>query len=371
MDHALLAPSSAFRIVKCFGSARMERLHPDDEDTIDKREGVAVHWGGEQVLEGGVIALGLVACNDVTLTQDMCDASELYGNTINARCNVGQIEETIRLPVLHPENWGTPDHWFFSSQYHTLYVDDLKYGHRFVDVYMNWQLINYAALILNSIGRFDDDSICVVFTICQPRSYHRDGPVRTWSTTLGELRPALAVLAHAFNAAMQPDVRVTPDAEACRDCSARYNCEGAMEAAYIGADMSYLSEPLNMSPEALSREYRMLTRAESFIKARREGIKDRVLQVIRRQQSVPYFTIDRKPGRTVWNDDAVASGLVDIAAAYGVDVVKGFDMITPAQAIKAHMPVDVVKLFSRTNSGSVELVEDDGTRAAQIFNQPE
>lgn len=368
MEHAYLAPSSAERIELCNGSAQAEARYPDDEDTQEKREGVAVHWAGQCILEGGQTDVGEVAGNGVTINAEMLEAAELYAAAIMIRGHTGQIEETIRRPVLHPENWGTPDHWFFSRSLNTLWVDDLKYGHRFVDVYMNPQLIDYAALILGELDLLRSHDTKVIFTIVQPRSFHRNGPIRTWSTTVGELVGPWDRLAKAFDNAMRPDVKVTPHPDACRDCKARHECEGAIAAAYIGVDMAYQSEPLVMPPAALSREYRMLLRAETFIKARREGIKDRIMQTIKRNRSVPYFGIEHTAGRTVFKDDAVANGLVDTAAAFGVDVVKGFDLITPKQAIKAGVPEDIVMLFSRTNSGSAELVEDDGTRAAQVFS---
>lgn len=351
----------------------MEALYPQD-DSEESREGDAVHWAGATMLtdpDGWMIGLGDVAPNGVVLNNEMLETARLWCTTVLDRGQVGHVEETIRTPVLHSENWGTPDHWDFDHFQLILYLDDLKNGHRHVEVKRNRQFVNYAALILNVLGLFHRDDIRIRFRIVQPRSYHRDGPVREWWTTSGELRPMWGVQAEAFAAACGPSPRVTPHVDACRDCKARFDCEGALTVTNIAADISKQSEPLNMSPAALSREYKLLLQAEGFIKSRREGIEQRVMQVIRRQQSVPHFNLERRAGRQVWNDDAVANGIIDVCTGFGVKAGRTEVGVTPLQAIKAGVPAEVVRQFSRINSGALELVEDDGSKAAEIFNNKE
>lgn len=135
-------------------------------------------------------------------------------------------------------------------------------------------------------------------------------------------------------------------------------------------DLAYSSAPLVMSPRALSKEYRRLVAAEKMIKLRREGIEQHLVSTIQRGGIVPYFAIEHKKGRTVWNNGAWRD-VIDIGKAYNVNVaVDGAPkMITPLQAIKAGIPEEVVKAYSSTPGGAAELVEDDGTAAAQIFNK--
>lgn len=372
---ARLRPSSADRIVRCRGSALMESLYPvDDSDAA--RDGHAVHWVGGlmliditgQITDDSVPPrVGDIAPNGVVINIEMLEGAALWVDTVVSRGTIGQVEQTIMWPALHSDNWGTPDHWWWDAPTRTLYIDDLKYGFRYVEVRGNWQLINYAALILNSLGLMNDPTVRVVLTICQPRSYHRGGFVRSHTYTVAELQPLWRQLVVAFNEASEPSPPVTPDPEACRDCKGRWGCEGAINAGYIGVDMAYKSEPLEMSPKALAREYRMLLHAETYIKARRTGIEERVMQVIRRQQVVPGFKLEGKAGRKVWKEDAEANGIVDICAAYNVDAKPTGVGLTPLQAVKAGVPEVIVRQFSRTNSGALELVEDDGSDAARIF----
>lgn len=364
---APLRPSAAARLVACPGSRKMAELYPDEE-TIDTREGEATHWGGAQLLAGEQIAVGQVADNGVTLTEDMVDAAELYaGHIMQRSIGVGQVEQLVGSGALHPDNYGTPDHWEYDPLGHHLYVDDLKYGRTFVNEIRNWQLIDYTALIAHDRGLFLDDSLKVTMTIVQPRSYHRRGQIRSVTMRLGELRPYFQTLRVAFNAAMQPDAPViASNPDECMNCSGRTYCEAAIAAGYVGADMAYDSTPLIMSPAALSKEYRMLVRAEKMITARKEGIKQAVMSSIQRGAAVPFFAIAHTKGRLVFREDAAEQGLAEVADAYGVKVTKNA-FITPLQAIKAGIPEEVIQMYSHAPGGAAELVEDDGTLAARIF----
>ena len=224
-EHAILAPSSAARIVACPGSVKLAAMYPQME-TIEAREGTAAHWAAAEILHGRVVAVGQVADNGVTLNDDMLEAAYLYSDYIESLNLISEynIERTIRSGYLHEENWGTPD--FFNYESLTLHIPDFKFGHKYVDVYRNWQLINYAALILDFLGVDGslDQHIKVVMTIVQPRNFHRDGPIRTWSVMASELRPYFNQLRAAFDAAMQPDAKCIVNSE-CEYCPGRHACE--------------------------------------------------------------------------------------------------------------------------------------------------
>lgn len=377
-EHARCAPSSADRIELCHGSVQMQERYPQEE-TEESREGDAVHWAGATLLsemrgaltDESFHGVGTVAPNGVVLNNEMLTTANLWVTRVTDRGRIGHVEETIREWALHPDNWGTPDHWDFDDPALTLYVDDLKNGHRYVEVKRNRQLANYAAQILNKLGLFFRDDIKVRFRIVQPNAFHRDGDTHEWWTTSGELRAIWHSLSAAFAAAVGPAPLCTPSLSACRDCKARWDCEAALEVVGIAKGIARQSIPLQMSAAHMARELRLLEEAEGFIKSMREGMQDRVMFVIRRQQAMPHFAIDRSPGRRVWNDDAVGNGIIDICKAYGVQAGRTEVGITPLQAIAAGVPDEVVKQFSRVNSGKLVLVEDDGSKAAAIFNNKE
>lgn len=369
--HAKYAPSSAFRTRLCPASPYMESLYPQ-EDTVEKREGSAVHWAGAELLGGQEVAEGQVADNDVVLNIEMISAAYMWADYIRARGPVGSVETTITEPALHQDNWGTPDHWWWDADNWTLYVDDLKYGHRFVDVYLNWQLMNYAALILRKIGMYGVDRVRIVFTLVLPRCFSAPSPVQTWTTTLGEIDPYLKDLAAAFRAADDPNAPCdASDIEACFDCSARHNCAANIEATGIAITVTSQPIPLHLTPAAMARLRKVLRNAEERIKSMREGVDQSITQTIRRKQAVPHFTLQSRPGREVFVPDAAQNGIIEIGRMFGVNVVKEQSLITPRQAIDAGIPAHLVKLYSRKNSGALELVEDDGSMVSRIFNQQE
>jgi len=368
--HARYAPSSAHRTVACPGSVDVEMRYPD-EPTIDKLEGEATHWAAAERLQGVVLQVGDVAPNGVILNVEMNDAAEMYAEHIIKRDIIFGIDPHVETPLpagpVHPENYGTPDFWSYNWHSNHLHVDDLKYGHGFVSENRNYQLINYVALAAYAINSYHDDSLKVTMTIHQARNYHRRGPTRSWTTTLGELRRPIAELAMAYRLADGPDAPVMArDPDACRDCKGRHECEAAIMAEGPAIDLAYSSAPLVMSPQALSKEYRRLIAAEKMIKLRREGIEQHVMSTIERGGIVPCFSIERKKGRTVWLD-GVSKDMIGIGEAYGVTVGGEPKLITPLQAIKAGIPEEVVKAYSYAQSGAVELVEDDGSAAARVF----
>lgn len=368
--HAPLAPSSAARIVACPGSAAVEARYPDD-DTIDKRQGTAAHWADAQLLLGHQIAVGQIAENGEILNVEMVEGAEMCAEHIIERdgFGAGDVEKTIVAAPIHPDNWGTPDYACYKSETHHLFVDDFKFGRGFVSEIRNYQLIDYAALKAAELGLFDDDELKVTMTIHQPRNYHQRGPVRSWTTTLGALREPIHEMRTAFQLAMRPDAPVMArDPEACKDCKGRHECEAAIMAEGPAIDLAYSSVPLVMSPAALSKELRRLKQAEKVIKLRREGIEQSILSTIQRGGIVPYFVISHKKGRTVWKDEAVTD-MLDIAQAYNVTISTPKLALTPLQAIKAGIPEEVVQAYSHAPGGAAELVEDDGTAAANIFNK--
>lgn len=370
--HAKYAPSSAARIVACWGSANVEARYPDEE-TIETQQGDAVHWVGSEKLRGIHPQVGDFAPNGVVLNVEMIEAADMYANHIIKRDIIFGLDHWIEEPLppgpIHPENYGTPDYWSYHAYEHHLFVDDLKYGRGFVSEIRNYQTINYAALAAASIGWYHDDTLKVTMTIHQPRNYHRRGPTRSWTTTLGELRHPISELSLAYRMADDPDAPVMMrDPDACKDCKGRHECEAAIMAEGAAIDLAYSSAPLVMSPQALRKERRRLIDAEKVIKLRREGIEQSLMSTIQRGGIVPYFSIAHKKGRTVWKDDAVKD-MQDIASAYNVSISTPKLSLTPLQAINAGIPEDVVKMYSHAPGGSAELIEDDGTAAEQIFNK--
>lgn len=375
-DHALLAPSSAKRWVKCNASALLEACYPDDE-TDAAREGTAAHWvASEQLTHAAIPAtlLGVAAPNGVIVTDEMIEAAGVYVAHVRSHLerlgldhDALVVEQRVDIPRVHPENWGTPDCWLYNRVgSHELHVWDYKFGHGFVDEFENWQLIDYTAGILDRLGLNgqDDQTLTVHTHIVQPRCYHASGPVRSWSVPAVHLRAHFNILAMAAKDAMSGQASAKPG-EHCVNCKARHACNALQEDAYRSAQIARESVSVDLSPEALGLELHYLRGALTRLQARLTGLEQQAESLLRSGQRVPYSTLVQSSGRQQWS--VSVAEVLALGALCNVKVAKD-DVITPQQAIKAGIPAELVELYSKRTSG-LKLAADDGRDARKVFGQ--
>jgi len=225
-EHAELAPSSAERTELCPGSVGMQKKHPGPAYTPESREGTAAHTVMARVLWGEVVKLGELietpGGDPIACTAEMLKGADMLLESVRATLGEGwqsiiHVEERARSEVLHSKNWGTPDVW--ADKDGVLYIWDYKFGHGYVEVLRNRQILNYAALLRPSLtGR-------VVAVIVQPRMHHPDGKVRKWDFFLQHQQELLDGLRSAFAEAMGPMPRLIAGLKQCRNCSARGVCQ--------------------------------------------------------------------------------------------------------------------------------------------------
>ena len=375
-EHAKYAPSSAARTVQCPASPRMVASVPEQEDTEESRQGTASHWGVSELLSGRQIAVGQVAPNSETLNEEMTECAEFAADYIMERGPVGWVEFTLPASDnLHRDNWGTPDHAYFDFGSMTLYVDDYKYGHKFIDAFQNWQLVDYVLLLLEFLGMVDgqtDQAVKVVMTIIQPRNYHPIGPVRVWETTGAELRGHRNILRAAFEAADRPDAICKSGSE-CEYCPARHACPAACMAGFTAMEHACQPIVMHMTPQAMGLELAMLKRCAEMLKARMTGLEEQVLSNISRGKPVPRFAIAHEQGRRVWLNAEKEAEIIELARilnpANPVDIAKPSVAVTPKQAIKKGVPQEIVAAYSHTPRGAAKLVEVTGHAVSRIFSK--
>ena len=367
-NHARLAPSSMGRLMSCSGSLLMQELCPGEGDQQDALEGTTAHWAAATILRGGVVGAGEI-CPETNLPVDeeMLEAAEMYARVVSARhYDQGRhIEEPVTCERIHPLMWGTPDHWGYGAR--VLNIDDFKYGHGFVEVFENWQLVCYAAGILDKLGvdGVDDQSIKVVFTIVQPRSYHRDGPVRTWSCRASDLRPLFNLISAQCSLALSQQAKCTPEPSACRDCTARHSCEALQRAAMVAVDQAAQPVPFALTPIALGHELRSLHRAEALLKARISGLEEQAANSIATGQRVPFYHVAPGRGKTVWSmPDAE---VIALGKMMQVDLAKKPAAITPTQAKTTRIDLKLLESISQKQGGSLKLTPDDALSVKKAF----
>lgn len=380
-EHAFLAPSSAYRWVRCSAAPSLEAQFPDTGDKEEAAQGTAAHWCMEMLLESRLVVVGTTAPNGVVVTQQMIEAAEIIRDDVVETLGPSwfklvEVEKRVAIPRVHPQhNWGTPDvkAWFTPRRLH---VWDFKFGHDRVEVYENWQLIDYAAGCLTEQNTrrqaagepaINESEIEIVMRVVQPRSYHRDGPIREWKVMADQLRDYVHQLSMAADEACGPTPTAKPDPVACQHCSARHACVALQKAVYRGMEIAERAQACEMAPAALGLEARLLEDVSQLINARKTGLQEQILSLFRRGVAVPHWTLLPGQSRTVWNKPDIE--IITMGQMMGLDLAKAIEAVTPTQAKTKGLDPEMAKMYSFTPQGALKLTIDTGSAARKIFSK--
>lgn len=249
--HSSIGASGAKRWMACPGSVALS-LGIVDPDSDHAAEGTAAHMLAETSLRTGFDAWNYIGMYvvpaqinhlppgiydaksmdyksnakaaekaGIPVTKDMADAVQVYLDWVRKEfkgVNELLIEHRFHCPSIHPDFFGTTD--LAAKIKRTLYVTDYKHGVGIVvEAVDNEQGKYYAAGYLETFDAWQDIDE-VVITIAQPRAFHRDGPIRSWTITRKDLA---AWLEDKLIPAMKKTEvsRDTVSGEHCRFCPAR------------------------------------------------------------------------------------------------------------------------------------------------------
>lgn len=370
--HSIIAPSSSARRIQCSASTLLEAQFPEDASGVEAMEGEAAHWASAEMLSGRLVDIGVVAPNGVFLTQEMVEAADLYYDDVATtlapwgfKPHQGKIESPIQIKRVHEQSFGTPDYYFW-VRLGTLFLWDFKFGHRVVEVYENPQLIEYVAGILAELPGFDDRTIEVMVKIVQPRAFHKDGPIRSWSFKASDIRGHINIASTAAHEALGPNPvqRAGPE---CRDCRARHACATLQRATYRAIDESLREQPLELQPAALGLELRMVDDAVKRLEARRSGLEEQALALLKRGVQIPGWSVEHGNGRQRWSKPAAE--VFAIGKMLGLDLAKRAEPVTPKQAVDKGLPAVMLPALAETPRGAATLTRDNGSKARAIFGK--
>lgn len=374
-EHARLAPSSAHIWVECPGSVAMQAAQPPEEETDESREGTAAHWLLCQTLRKIAVPDDAVADNGVPINEEMREAiKEIVTDVTDTlkNCAPGDyFQNEARVfahNFIHPDNDGTPDVYFIQRSRKTVHIWDFKYGHRFVDVYRCWQLVDYAACIVESEKIDDWEDWTFTFTIAQPRCYVRDelgGTLREWYTSGRELTPLFDALRAAAHAAMQPGAHCRTGAH-CLDCKAAWDCEANQRMGGACVDLIHAQQPLGMDNAAIGLEAKVLAEAMARVKARLAILETKALAAIERGENVPWHKLDWSKPRVVW-DKAKQAEAAQICAMFGLPVELGVALPTPTECIKQGVDAAVIKPYTFQASPAKKLARTNQASAVKAL----
>lgn len=364
-EHAELAPSAAPRWMLCPASRRMEATVPEDAESDEPREGTAAHEVMAARLElGFLMPIGETLTNGITVTHDMQVGAEIMASRVNAvgRPVSGGVERKILCRSVHEACWGTPDVWAWTGT--ELHVWDYKFGHLFVEVFENWQLLVYLMGIIDQLGGLKPDTP-IHLHVVQPRSFTAEGAVRTWSLTGIQVSKYWNQLHDGAKLAMSPDAPFIPSPKACRDCRARFKCPALQAEALTTIEYAAARLPHDLTPGEIGRELTVLAHAKKLLEARITGLEAQAESHLRSGAFIPGWGMKPGQSRLTWHDP---KGALDMGRLLGVDLAKPEEPITPTQALEL-VDRSVIFTYASRPPAAMKLAPDNLTELQKVFSR--
>ena len=381
MEHSIIPPSSAGiwgAPEGCPGWPMMSAQYPETERSEHAKRGDAAHYMGAEILKQVQAGydkvnapsnwIGQKAPNGVVIDPEIVDSVKIYVDDVilsTSQNHIFYVEERIECPRIHPLSFGYVDCYAHNEAVNDVIIWDFKHGRVKVEVFKNWQMINYASGVLDKLGidGYSDQFTRVRFRIVQPRAFHRDGDVREWSVMASDLRGEFNLLA----ANARPATDGTGQAHSggqCRFCSARFACDAAWEAGMVLYEATDSTEPRELSVMELAKKFEIVQRAKKQLEYLETGLEERIKSLIRSGQQVPGYMVEEGYGREEWFKPV--SEVMLMGNMLGHDLKKD-SVITPNQARKLGVDESILKAYAGRKKAGFRVVPEDRDKAKLIF----
>lgn len=397
---ALIRPSGLGLTVACPASVLLQSSVPLLPATEEELEGTAAHWvamryaagfGRELPVGAKFLSLG----REWTVDLDMVVGATMYMNAIGAPHQNLRLEDAVQIPRVHAEHChGTPDAWRFApdaremlehcppqmpaDRFHAgllklIRVGDYKYGHRYVEVFENYQLVSYASGVMARLQLDDnDDDLWLELLIAQPRCYHREGPIRRWIIQAHELRACLNIAKSAAAEALTANPRAITN-EGCIDCKARHACKTLQYAASALTEFSTTAEVVEMPHEAIGTELSIVEDAIERLVARASGLQAQADTILRSGRPVAYYHLAPGESRLKYFDNVNVDEVVDLGDVLNIELrkpqTKKDMLVTPTQAIALGIDPETMKSYAHRPPAALKLTRDNSITARKVFSK--
>jgi hypothetical protein len=351
------------RFMACQGSRKMFRSVPPspEGDQTTRDEGTAAHWLANVVAKGEHTLDELIdrkAPNGVYIDATMAEHVGDYLAALGAAPLGGKFEvETSFGNDIYRVN-ARADYIEFNSYKNTLRIDDFKYGWRIVEPFMHWTLIAHAIgfCIINQAM-----PTAITFRIHQPRPHHRDGKIREWQISYGELMELQAQLIVALSA---PSDQLNTGPQ-CDTCPALATCPAARAASYNAIDLADTVFNETVPNDELTFHIDQLRRAQSLLEARLKASEELAIHRLRNGQILDNYSVESTLTNRQWKDG------IDVAmlqALTGKNCAAKPKAITPAQLEKQGVAKEIVNSLSERIPTGFKLVRvSAAAKAKKIF----
>lgn len=360
--------SSLDRFMKCPGFAYFTDLPPNETNDAAE-EGTAAGELLQSMLEQRTLTptVGITAKNGYRFDHDMYFYVTPIANEILSKNVPVSCEQRI--------DWKAHESIYIRGQFdicyqidNTLYIEDLKYGWKIVDVKENWQLLGYAIGKIISLSMNGNVPEFINFKIHQPRPHHEDGKTREWIISCNELMNN-----YYQQILKQAIVIMSGKAERCTGSQCRY-CPAA------GEKCTTFNRALNNALDVTMAEFRqdtltekqiadqleILQRASQLIKIKFESLEQLACSKIKEGKVIPGYGIEEKLGDRTWNND-VDPEMVKMLT--GKDLTEKV-LMSPAKAEKMGISKRMIEsLVTRKFTGTKIKKKDFSKDAEKAFGK--
>lgn len=404
-EHTRISPSSLSLTVACNASVQLQESVVPLPETDEEAEGHAGHWVARRYAAGYGHELPVGAkfhCNgrEWKVDGDMFAGAMLYARSLGDAHPDLHLEERVEVRRVHETDCaGTPDGFRYFPDARAAYatcpeglpvdrfnagliklirVGDYKYGHRYVEVFENYQLGPYATGVADKLGLDDNDpNLYVELILVQPRNYRPGGPVSIWRSQLVNLRAMINIASNAAHRALipltEPNAPLATTGAHCLDCRARHVCATLQRNSMHLADFSHTAERVELPPGALGQELLIVQDARKRLEAREAGLLAQAEAVLRAGHAVPHYHLE--PGRSIltYHEDVKTDELVGLGDLIGINLRKTLErkdlVVTPTQAIQLGIDETVMKSYASRPKGALRLARDNSVTARKVFSK--
>lgn len=348
-SHASHSFSGSARYLACFGSVRMQK-NITDVSSEQADLGTAVHEACEFSLRFGLTVHNLIGLEFYghKITAEMADAGQLYVAYVRNMVESYKgrklyVEQKVSIKSINAEDLaGTADAIILDLDNRKVYVVDYKNGRIPVEVSDNSQLIGYAiaAIDSNNLWSLVDD---VEITIVQPNFQHIDGPVRSQTIGIWELKNWRNKFAEAYHASLRANAPLKAGSH-CKYCKAEGFCAANIH--YLLNNVSLTQSVEVMTPEQKEEVFEIGERLKPTL----DAIKASLLEDARTGSKLTKYKLVKANNTYVCsNTEELSKAVVD--AGYKPEDAFNTKPKSRSAVVKMVGSSEINKLFYSVDNG--------------------
>jgi hypothetical protein len=241
----------------------------------------------------------------------------------------------------------------------TLYIEDLKYGWKIVDVKENWQLLGYA---IGKMIQLAERPKYIQFTIHQPRPHHEEGRSRVWKISVDELTNYYNLI-QATMTDIANGSRDLITGKHCKYCPAAANrCPAISRSMYNGiAEVMYDFKQDDLTEAEIAEQLRLLEDVSSLVKIKQDSLNDLACMKLKEGKVIPGYGMEEKFGDRSWKADVTPEAIECLTGLVIVEKV----IMSPAKAEKLGVDKKLVKDLVERRSTGFKVVKKDFNKDAE------